>query len=402
MATKRRTVAQLASEAQIDIDTALVYLWYAGFNDVIGPGDSFGKQELNQARRALGIATRRDLETSNYWMKLFKLNEVEFQALLEKLCVFQGSKIKLRPKTISRLRAEAYKCNIDPITGVERRPVIQSVASNSTSFKWAPPGHEANELHYLTADEVLKIHFELVRDFSSGPDPIYPPGARSKHLLESAVFRPHTAIGKTMKYPTIEVSAAALLHSLILDHPFHNGNKRTALVSALVFLDKNHLFPDIDENEVFKLLLQIAQHGIVDPFQLNLADREVLFIAEWLCDHCRFVEKGESVIPFQKLRRILTSHQCNVEDPTVGNKVSITREVERGTWWKKKIKLHTQISYNGDGRTVPKNTVKKLREALYLDDLHGIDSRAFYNQEPTIVTDFIARYRKILNRLAKF
>ena len=45
-------------------------------------------------------------------------------------------------------------------------------------------------------------------------------------------MRPQTGLGTIDKYPTIEQKAAALLHSLIKNHAFHNGNKRTALVAA--------------------------------------------------------------------------------------------------------------------------------------------------------------------------
>src|SRR5258708_1626270 len=74
---------------------------------------------------------------------------------------------------------------------------------------------------------VLVIHNQLVRDFAESGDPIDPPGIRDRgELLESALSRPQTSIGTTLKYPTIEMAAAALLHALVHNHPFHNGNKR--------------------------------------------------------------------------------------------------------------------------------------------------------------------------------
>src|SRR5579863_10343234 len=91
----------------------------------------------------------------------------------------------------------------------------------------------------ITSDEVLFIHNRLVEDFAASNDPISPPGIRSIALLESAVGRQHVAIGDILKYPTIHENAASLLYGLTCDHPFHNGNKRTALVSTLVHFDKN-------------------------------------------------------------------------------------------------------------------------------------------------------------------
>jgi death-on-curing protein len=51
-------------------------------------------------------------------------------------------------------------------------------------------------------------------------------------LLESAVLRPQTAIGELDAYPSVHEKAAALMHSLIRNHPFVDGNKRTAVVAT--------------------------------------------------------------------------------------------------------------------------------------------------------------------------
>ncbi len=88
---------------------------------------------------------------------------------------------------------------------------------------------------------MLAIHNALVLDFLHQENPIDPPGPRNDDIIASAVFRQHTSIGDVLKYPSVELSAAALLHSLVNNHPFHNGNKRTALVSMLVLLDENEL-----------------------------------------------------------------------------------------------------------------------------------------------------------------
>ena len=60
-----------------------------------------------------------------------------------------------------------------------------------------------------------------------------------------------------------------------------------------MLLDENGFFSDFHQDKVFKLVLQVAQHGIVDPHPKDLADREVLAIADWFCEHCRILEKGD-------------------------------------------------------------------------------------------------------------
>ena len=95
------------------------------------------------------------------------------------------------------------------------------------------------DLRTLSAEDVLQIHEILVADFQESGDPISPPGVRSVSLLQSAVGRQTTGIGSVLKYPDPIFNAATLLYGLCNDHPFHNGNKRTALVAALVHLDRN-------------------------------------------------------------------------------------------------------------------------------------------------------------------
>lgn len=405
MASKRKTVKQLAQEAQIDTDEALLALWDTGFDEIIGPNDTFRRQEINRARRALGIATRRELKTFTYWMKLLKLDESELRALLRKKGVPVGDKMrKLQSKGISRLKAEARRHGIDPITGVVIKPIIRLKKREPSVFEWRTPGHE-RELYWLNNEDVRKIHFILVEDYSRRPDPIIPPGVQSESLLASAVFRPKTALGETMKYPTVETSAAALLHSIIHNHPFHNGNKRTALVSTLVFLDKNGFFPEFDEDQAFQLVMRLAQHIIVNHQRQNLADREVLAVADWLCKRCRPIEKGDRPMPFRKLRNTLTSYNCKFDSPA-GNKVKITRVIkEKSKFWlnlSRIRELHTQLHYIDEGQEVQVYSIKKIRKDLHLNDFHGVDSHAFYDKEPMKATDFIAHYRKTLDRLAKF
>lgn len=86
-------------------------------------------------------------------------------------------------------------------------------------------------------NEVLGIHRCLVERFADSEDPISPSGVKHLGLLDSALARPwQTAFGKDV-HETVFQKAAALFHGLICNHPFHNGNKRTALLALLVFLD---------------------------------------------------------------------------------------------------------------------------------------------------------------------
>jgi len=95
--------------------------------------------------------------------------------------------------------------------------------------------------------------------FSKHENPIFPPGPRDDNLVHSAVLRPQTGIGDTDKYRTVEAKAAALFHSLIMNHAFHNGNKRTALVSLVVFMDRNERRLEISDDEIFDFVVAVAR-----------------------------------------------------------------------------------------------------------------------------------------------
>ena len=87
--------------------------------------------------------------------------------------------------------------------------------------------------NYLTIDEVEFIHDRVIA--ASGGSP----GIRSRELLESALARPASGFGDDEFYPSILSKAAVLLEAIIRNHPFVDGNKRTAMVATAMFLDRN-------------------------------------------------------------------------------------------------------------------------------------------------------------------
>ena len=81
---------------------------------------------------------------------------------------------------------------------------------------------------FLSLDEVLTIHERLIERFGGAP------GIRDLGLLESALYRPRTGY-----YQDIAEMAAALFESLLMNHPFVDGNKRVAFFATDVFLRLN-------------------------------------------------------------------------------------------------------------------------------------------------------------------
>lgn len=135
---------------------------------------------------------------------------------------------------------------------------------------------------YVTSEQAIAIHEALVVFFEKDGDPIFPSGVKDNNMLESALFRPQTAIGVTEKYKSLDDKAAALLIALIQNHPFHNGNKRTALVSTLVFYDMNDYTLLLDKEETYNFLMDIAK-GEINGIDKN--DEKFLSqVSKWLRD----------------------------------------------------------------------------------------------------------------------
>jgi death-on-curing protein len=84
------------------------------------------------------------------------------------------------------------------------------------------------ETVYLTLEESLTLHAELIRRFGGLA------GVRDPGLLESVLARPRSGY-----YKSLSEQAAALLHSLISNHCFVDGNKRMAFAAAAIFLHMN-------------------------------------------------------------------------------------------------------------------------------------------------------------------
>jgi len=108
------------------------------------------------------------------------------------------------------------------------------------------PGYVA----FLTLEEVLEIHSTLLHEFGG------PPGVRDLGLLESALFRPRTGY-----YADLIEMAAALFESLLMNHPFVDGNKRVAFFAVDVFLRINGFHIAVDADDGHRKIIKIIEEG---------------------------------------------------------------------------------------------------------------------------------------------
>jgi death-on-curing protein len=106
---------------------------------------------------------------------------------------------------------------------------------------------------FLSVDEVLAIHQALVDRFGGLP------GVRDLGLLESALHRPRTGY-----YRDLVEMAAALFESLLMNHPFVDGNKRVAFFATDVFLRLNGWRFEVDPDEAHAFLIGLLERHACD------------------------------------------------------------------------------------------------------------------------------------------
>lgn len=110
---------------------------------------------------------------------------------------------------------------------------------------------------YLSLDQLLEIHRRQVQRFGGSA------GVRDRGALEAAVARPQATFGGDDLYLDLAAKAAALFHSLIANHPFVDGNKQTAAMSAELFLLFNgaELVADDEDVEVVTMAAARGELG---------------------------------------------------------------------------------------------------------------------------------------------
>jgi death on curing protein len=106
---------------------------------------------------------------------------------------------------------------------------------------------------FLTLDEVLSLHEDQIRRFGGLH------GVRDVGLLQSAMGSAAATFGGEFLHATIFEMAAAYLFGICANHPFLDGNKRTATAAALVFLEMNGVTLDVDEDDFYDLVIGVAE-----------------------------------------------------------------------------------------------------------------------------------------------
>jgi death-on-curing protein len=106
--------------------------------------------------------------------------------------------------------------------------------------------------HFLT----ITIHQQQIEKFGGTF------GIRDKGLLDSALAQPQATFGGELLHRTIHEQAAAYLYHLAMNHPFVDGNERTAFAVMDTFITLNSYSLNLSDAEAYKLVIQVVQKEI--------------------------------------------------------------------------------------------------------------------------------------------
>jgi prophage maintenance system killer protein len=268
--------------------------------------------------------------------------------------------------------------------------------------------------------DVLAAHFLLVDYFAEKKYGIGGVGPKSLDLLHSALSRQFTGFGGTRKWKGVYENCATLMFGLIMNHSFHDANKRTALLVTLSLLHRKRQIITLQQKKLDGLVIAIADNSLQNYFDQHAryqrklqalsgptdADGIVYLIADFLRRNTRHRDDSARTVTYIELNRALKRHGYELRRP-IGNYINIVRiEPAKSAGFlgigarpEREIFLG-QIGFPGWKDQVHKSALKTVREATKLTTGNGCDTQAlFEDAEP--LSSLISEYSEPLKRLAK-
>lgn len=237
-------------------------------------------------------------------------------------------------------------------------------------------------------DQVLAVRSRMadleIGRLDFGPKtPLYP------DRLESAIARQSVGSQSKLKWGTIHHMGATLFFGLIANHPFENGNKRTALISLLVFLNLNkRVLVGLSQDELFELATCTANWRVSG----RQADDVVFEVGSLARRHLRAGSTSYRPMKTRDLIQSLKAFGCEIEKPAR----SFIR-IHPPAWSTEGRTV--KIAYRDEGRDVPAAYVRRARQELGLTVEDGVSAESFFGLGP-VIDEFVLQYRDLLWRLA--
>ncbi|NVO28171.1 type II toxin-antitoxin system death-on-curing family toxin [Donghicola sp. C2-DW-16] len=240
------------------------------------------------------------------------------------------------------------------------------------------------ERPYLACEDVLDAHFLICDHFLKSGEGIAGFGPKDFNLLSSAVGRQLASAFGSFVYNDFWDIASSLIFGLINDHPFHDGNKRTAFLSSVFFMMEHGFSPSVDITQVEDFTVEIA-----DFKRANSRHMEVNEIAPRLKTMFRKQDNRMSyIVTFNELQSLLGAHGCSIGNPS-GNFINVYVGDRRVA----------QIGFPGWDRKVSRNAISTVRKSTGLLPENDVDAQVFFKgADPLSV--LISDYEEPLKRLA--
>lgn len=257
--------------------------------------------------------------------------------------------------------------------------------------------------HGLSELDVLKAHFILSDYFlKEGESVRY--GLLNFNMLSSAVSRQYVEFEGQKKWSDDYHRIATLMYGLTMDHAFHDGNKRTALLCAVWGLNRvNREVKEETINLLEELVVRIASRNLSADTKfrtyLKSDDPEINYIAEKLRNWTRRTNKILYTVTYEELNSRLKDYDCYLDNPD-GNRIGLFKIKKKNILFvptQKPERLRV-VGFPGWKKQVGLGTLHAILKAAELDPEHGIDSEVFFHGA-TPSYELLKQYRAPLIRL---
>ena len=264
----------------------------------------------------------------------------------------------------------------------------------------------------LSPKEVLRAHFVIAAHFSEKDAGIGGIGPKDIGMLLSALSRQHVGIGAVQKWVTPHDKAATLMFGMIMNHPFHDANKRTSYLSTIHYLFRCGFMMTVSEKALEDMTVLVANNGLSKfPRYRELrkkdSDPEVRFLSHYLRQNTRRIDKSQYLVTYRELEKILKRYDVWLENPH-GNRIDVMHWEDvviprKGLFGKsrstKEIRRACVLGFPGWTKTVGKGRIRHIRDVLQLTPEHGVDSQSFF-KDVNDMQVLLGMYEGALTRLA--
>ncbi len=124
-------------------------------------------------------------------------------------------------------------------------------------------------MRYLSLPEILDLHSRILYNTPGSA------GIRDLGILESALAQPRATFGGQDLYPDIISKASILCYSLVMNHPFIDGNKRIGHAAMVVFLNLNGYEIEASEDEQYAIIMELAASKLDKDSLKNWVEKNI-------------------------------------------------------------------------------------------------------------------------------